>query len=130
MLYASHNDDFTPTAIVEGVSTRKDLVKCRCSYISAVLCRNQPEISDQETSNSVENTNYSDGARRGPLHNERRRRAVYIIDAVTVADNTGAKSRKQEKEGGDKWRSYLPYQMASAVQQWNASPLSSSPSLS
>lgn len=53
------------------VPRRVSYGKRRRTSISAVLRRNQPEISDQETGSSVENADYSDGARRGPLHTRR-----------------------------------------------------------
>ncbi|KAM1681965.1 hypothetical protein ACFX2K_039436 [Malus domestica] len=72
MLYARPSDDITPTATVDGVSARKCLVKHHRTCISAVLRRNQPKISNQET--------------------------VYITATVTVADSTGAESRGDEGE--------------------------------
>ncbi|CAN6710001.1 unnamed protein product [Malus baccata var. baccata] len=53
------------------VPRRVSYGKHRRTSISAVLRRNQPEISDQETGSSVENADCSDGARRGPLHTRR-----------------------------------------------------------
>ncbi|KAM2487318.1 hypothetical protein ACFX1W_039267 [Malus domestica] len=72
MLYARPSDGITPIATVNRVSARKCLVKRHRTCISAVLHRNQPEISDQET--------------------------VYITATVTVADNTGAEIKGDEGE--------------------------------